>query len=69
MNYPKGATPLEIEAYERDLKSHEERVKREEPIRNNFSTEQDFKTAWREWDKMRFMDAPNKPGYYRANND
>jgi len=29
----------------------------------------DYKKALSEWEMMRSCDAPNKPGYYRANND
>lgn len=28
-----------------------------------------YKIAMAEWEMMRSCDAPNKPGYYRANND
>lgn len=28
-----------------------------------------YKAAMSEWDMMSSCDAPNKPGYYRANND
>lgn len=31
--------------------------------------EREFRKAVAEWEMMRSMDAPNKPGYYIANND
>lgn len=65
----KPTTKEQWDAYERELKAHEERVKREEPVRNNFSAAFDYECALAEWERMRSMDAPNEPGYYRANND
>lgn len=56
-------------SYEAERKSHEAYCEQKKPKRENYLTEKAFTTDWAEWDRMRFMDAPNKPGYYRANND
>lgn len=63
------AKPNPLEQYEADLKAHEEYCARIKPKRENYLTEQAFNTDMSEWGKKLSMDAPNKPGYYRANND
>lgn len=83
--YPSGTTASQWDRYEIDLKAHEERVKRLQPDPAKFGFEanelesqggwtieggeQAFRKAVSEWEMMRSMDAPNVPGYFRANND
>ena len=57
---PKGTTQEQWDRYELDMKAHEDFCAREKP------TDPEKLGAW---EMMRFCDAPNKPGYYRANND
>jgi len=65
----KGTTIEQWERYYEDLKRHEERCKREKPTEHDYDLESDFNSAFSEWQMMCSCDAPNKPGYYRANND
>lgn len=51
------------------LKCHEENCERAKPQRAHFSTDTDYAKAKSHWDMKVSMDAPNPPGYYRANND
>ena len=62
-------TQQDWDRYYEDLAAHEERVKREEPDIENYPTEKAYLAAVSEWEIMRSCDAPNKPGYFRANND
>ena len=39
------------------------------PLRENYSSEVEYRSAYYQWDMARSCDAPNKPGYWRANND
>lgn len=55
--------------YYADLKAHEQRMDDTKPMRCNFQDDDAFHNAMVEWDRARFCDAPNEPGYYRANND
>jgi len=67
--YPKGTTAEQWARYYEDLAKHEERVARTRPNTADYSTKEAFRAAEQEWEMMRSCDAPNKPGYYRANND
>lgn len=53
--------------YAEDLKAHELRMQEKEPVRDEDSP--DYYIAKSKWDMEFAMTAPNKPGYYRANND
>jgi len=59
----------EWQAYYADLKAHRERMQATKPKREDFESEADFYKAQSRWDMAYHCDAPNKPGYYRANND
>ncbi len=61
--------PSPMDQYNADLKAHEARCEKLKPKRVNYLTEQAFQTDTNEWSRISSMDAPNKPGYYRANND
>lgn len=65
----KGTTIEQWERYYEDLKQHEARCEREKPSKYDFDLQSDYDRAYSEWQMMRSCDAPNKPGYYRANND
>lgn len=69
IKYPAGTTKEEWEKYYADLKKHEEACDLLKPQRNNYLTQQAFEIDFNEWYKISSMDAPNKPGYYRAAND
>lgn len=66
---PAGTTREQWERYEEDLKRHEKRVHDTRPNTADYSTFESYRAATQEWEMMRSCDAPNKPGYYRANND
>lgn len=63
------ANPTPMDKYEKDLKDHQDYCAKIKPKRESYLTEQAFNTDMSEWDRKVSMDAPNKPGYYRANND
>lgn len=74
---PKGTTEQQwFDYHERALK-HEERIEREMPQKEDMEfnssengfDEQKYNAAHSEWQMMSSCDAPNQPGYYRANND
>jgi hypothetical protein len=55
--------------YHKELQQHEEQVAQRKPNANHYATEDAFRTAFAEWEKFKYMDAPNPPGYEIANND
>jgi len=84
MSYPKDlngkeTTKEQWDRYESDCAEFEARMRLIEPKKKDygfdnkmwpdFESEKAFNEAYSEWHKSYFMDAPNKPGYYRANND
>ena len=76
IHYPTGTTKEQWDKYELDLQNHEARIAYQRDFLNNIlmyceangfnATKQKFES---ELDRALSMDAPNKPGYYRANND
>jgi len=67
--YPKGTTKEQWDQYELDLKLHELRMSKTEPCRCDYATKEAYDSAHSKWQFDSLMDAPNEPGYYRANND
>lgn len=65
MNLP---TREQYDRYQEELNRHIERCG-PEPKRESFNTDAEYLAACEEWDKKRWMDAPNSPGYSIANND
>jgi hypothetical protein len=55
--------------YYRDLKSHHEVYNSRKPRRENYHYEEEFKKDYSRWDMDSSLFEPNKPGYFRANND
>lgn len=57
--------------YEADKKAFDEHMDRIKPKLENYANEfpDQFEKDMREWHMAKSCDAPNKPGYYRANND
>lgn len=75
---PKNMTPTkeEMERYELEVHNHnafcDNRLKFAETVIElvkQFGPERATEKVKNVISEMRFMDAPNKPGYYRANND
>lgn len=72
-------TPEQWERYYADLKSHEQHMDAKKPKEPNPLDYPDeglfmramaaYRTEKSQWDMAYSCDAPNKPGYYRANND
>lgn len=62
-NYPKGTTKEQWDRYERESADFEKKMRAIEPPK------EEMPELWNEWLKTYSMNAPNKPGYYRANND
>lgn len=59
---PKGTTREQWEQYERECEAHEKRMR---PLKPADTTSREHA----EWLAFYCMDAPNEPGYFRANND
>lgn len=76
--YPKGTTESQWTRYYEDKAKHDEFClgqKPEEPTSLFFpdpaslnEAMNTYRHCYAEWERMRFMDAPNKPGYEFANN-
>ena len=62
MDYPKGTTKEQWDRYEKETAEFEKKMRACEPT--DKGTE-----LWNTWLQSYSMNAPNKPGYYRANND
>lgn len=81
MGYPKDlngkeTTKEQWQQYELDLKNHENwcdsRLEFSETVIKFvqlYGPEEAYERIKRSIDEIRSMDSPNKPGYYRANND
>lgn len=57
------------ERYASDLKVHELLMLASEPVPEDYIEQSRYLNAKANWEQELFMNAPNKPGYYRANND
>lgn len=73
-HYRKGAdgswtTKEQWDAYEIERKAHEDHWQAKKPYRTQFATTAEYNKALSEWDMAYHCMAPNKPGYFRANND
>ena len=66
---PNGTTDAQWAEYYLQLKIHETHMDRIKPLVSAFEDSRDYDKALTEWHQKLFMDAPNKPGAYRANND
>jgi len=75
----KEITKEQMDKYEADLKAFKERMYLKEPKKESYGyenkmfpdeqSERAFQSAYSQWHMALHCDAPNKPGYYRANND
>ena len=59
----------EMDQWRKDVEEFEKRMEEKKPDREDFQTDEEFGKAMAEWRMALFCDRPNKPGYYRANND
>lgn len=66
---PKGTTQEQWDRYAEELKKHKEYYDSIKPKREDFETQDQFNSTLSEWQMNESCFAPNKPGYYRANND
>lgn len=82
---PAGTTQEQWDAYYKAVEKHEARCERTVPLASKYGYEPTgleseggwtieggedaYHKAVSEWRMMRSCDAPNEPGYYRANND
>ncbi len=67
--YGKEIPQSVMDAYEIELKAFEDMMYKRQPMRENYSSDAEYMKAYRAWDMALSCDAPNRPGYYRANND
>lgn len=64
-----GTTREQWERYYIERNAHERHCNIIKPNQENFDSYQEYITAYNEWCRKLHMDAPNKPGYFRSNND
>jgi hypothetical protein len=55
--------------YYKALQEFNEQMLERKPKREHFDVESEYQRALDWWSTCLSCDAPNKPGYYRANND
>lgn len=69
-NWKKADTSSpEWEKYYAAKKAFDERMTAEKPHPKNFKSVDEYAWAVLKWRETKALDAPNHPGYYRANND
>lgn len=73
---PRDTTREQWERYVTDKRNHEARIRNKRAFLHDVlehaekhGAKEALKHFYHEIDKEQFMDAPNPPGYYRANND
>lgn len=66
---PKGTTEEQWQRYHVDMVAHEKHYLSKQPQRHDYSSEENFNTALSSWRMDYSCFEPNRPGYYRANND
>jgi hypothetical protein len=76
---PKGTTIEQWDRYAQDMERHEAHYRATEPKKEAYgftdkmwpdeSSERAFQNAYNEWHMNWSCFEPNRPGYYRANND
>lgn len=76
---PKGTTLEQWERYAEDMERHEAHYRKSEPKKESFGfhsgmwpdevSERKYDSAYSRWHMDYGCFEPNKPGYYRANND
>ena len=77
MKYPldlngKPTTKEQWDAYEIAMKRHEDYCQSTRPKQEDYTgplADENYRREMTDWEMMRSCDEPNKPGYYRANND
>lgn len=67
--YGKPISQERLDNYAKELAEYEARCEARRPVRDSFSTEEEFIKAHRAWDMDKYMGRPDPPGYYRACND
>jgi hypothetical protein len=67
--YPYGTTKEQWDQYQEEMNTHEQRMEKKKPNRADYEHAEEYYSAHQHWIMESLMDAPNKPGYYRANND
>ena len=67
--YPAGTTKEQWDAYEIEKKAFHDKMQSKMPDARWYTDANEYAKARKEWEMDSFCDAPNKPGYYRANND
>ena len=58
-----------MDQWEKDVKDFENRMEERKPDPEDFDNKEMYDKALAEWEMALSCDRPNKPGYYRANND
>ena len=64
-----GTTEEQWIHYLKACEDFSDRMNQSRPVLSDFKDTDSFETAIRRWNESLSMDAPNEPGYYRANND
>jgi len=66
---PAGTTQAQWDRYEIAVKEHEASCEKRKPMQIEYPTFTDYIAAVNKWKFESLCDAPNEPGYFRANND
>ena len=59
----------EMDQYEKALKEFEDRMENEKPYPQDYDSTEEYRKEYDAWLMACSCDRPNRPGYYRANND
>jgi hypothetical protein len=63
------ANSVVMDEYEKRVAQFEIYMEGIKPKRDDYPSDEAYIAASNKWDMDLFCDRPNKPGYYRANND
>jgi hypothetical protein len=66
---PGGTTREQWERYEAEKIAHDARYESLKPHRELYFSDEEYRRDFSQWSMDEAMSDPNKPGYYRANND
>jgi hypothetical protein len=58
-----------MDQWRKDVEEFEAKMADRKPWRDDYDDEEKYKKALAEWEMALHCDRPNKPGYFRANND
>ncbi len=66
---PEGTTRDQWVQWATQQVNHEDYCAKVRPKKEAFTSDEEYDSEMMEWHRKVSCDAPNKPGYYRSNND